>query len=101
MGAMLSIAYGAINGHTAFGIFALMRQIKDSSQVAATSSLGMQLRCVSAVGLSLGAVLFGGRIVPVTGELWLASAKGLVHVHKRFGVCASFKDVCCWANWHA
>ena len=66
---MLSVAYGAINGHTAFGIFALMRHIKDTGQVADTSSLGMQLRCASAVGLTLGAVLFGGRIAPVTGEL--------------------------------
>ena len=70
MSAMLSVAYGAINGHTAFGIFALMRHIKDTGQVPVTSSLGMQLRCVSAVALSLGAVLFGARIVSVTGKLF-------------------------------
>ena len=69
MAAVLSLAYGAINGHTTFGIFALMRNIKDTAQVARTSSIGMELRCVSAVGLTLGAVLFGARVVPVTGEV--------------------------------
>ena len=74
MSAIFSVAYGAINGHTTFGIFALMRQIKDTGEVPEASSLGMQLRCASAAALTLGAVLFGGRIAPVTGRLWLAGA---------------------------
>ncbi|KAL3163379.1 hypothetical protein ABBQ32_009765 [Trebouxia sp. C0010 RCD-2024] len=63
----LSLAYGTFNGHTSFGAFAMMRNIAASNTVVSTSSLGMGLRCASAAGLTLGSLLFGARIVPVTG----------------------------------
>ena len=66
---VLSLVYGTINGHTSFGIFAMMMDISRTSEVAAFSTLGMGLRCASAAGLTLGSLLFGARIVPVTGKL--------------------------------
>lgn len=66
---VLSLVYGSFNGATSYGVFALMRDIAATNQVANTSSLGMELRCASAVGLTLGSLLFGARIVPVTGKL--------------------------------
>lgn len=64
----LSLVYGSLNGHTSFGAFAMMRDIAASNEVVSTSSLGMGLRCASAAGLTLGSLLFGARIVPVTGR---------------------------------
>lgn len=46
-----------------------MRDIAANNHVANTSNLGMELRCASAVGMTLGSLLFGARIVPVTGKL--------------------------------
>ena len=70
----LSLAYGALTGHAPFGAFAMMRNIAARNEVASTSSLGMGLRCASAAGLTLGSLLFGARIVPVTGKLTSLSA---------------------------
>lgn len=47
----------------------MMMDISRTSEVAAVSTLGMGLRCASAAGLTLGSLLFGARIVPVTGKL--------------------------------
>ena len=46
----------------------MMMDIARSNEVARTSSLGMGLRCASAAGLTIGSLLFGARIVPVTGK---------------------------------
>ena len=68
LAAVLSLVHGTFNGHTSFGVFAMMMDISRTSEVAAFSTLGMGLRCASAAGLTLGSLLLGARIVPVTGK---------------------------------
>lgn len=51
----------------------MMMDISRSGEVAATSSIGIGLRCASAAGLTLGSLLFGARIVPLIGKFLLSS----------------------------
>ena len=66
LGALLSIAYGANN--TSFGIVAMLRDLHDSGTVPATANLGIQLRCINAIGAAVGALLWGKRLAPITGD---------------------------------
>ncbi|KAL0031297.1 hypothetical protein WJX79_001595 [Trebouxia sp. C0005] len=67
LGVFLSLASGANSAHTSFGILAMMRQIQTSGTVSASASLGISLRCISAVGTAIGTLLWGRRLAPITG----------------------------------
>ena len=67
LGVFLSLAFGANSAHTSFGILAMMRQIQKSGTVSASASLGIRLRCISAIGTAIGTLLWGKRLAPITG----------------------------------
>ena len=67
LGVFLSLASGANSAHTSFGILAMMRQIQKSGTLSTTASLGIRLRCISALGTAIGTLLWGKRLAPITG----------------------------------
>lgn len=66
---IVSMAYGANNARTSVGVYALMHAIYRSGTVTQYASISLQLRCMGAVGMGLGTLLCGFRLVPVTGDL--------------------------------
>lgn len=64
----MSMAYGANNARTSVGVYALMHSIYVSHTVTQHASISLQLRCIGAVGMGLGTLFCGFRLVPVTGE---------------------------------
>ena len=64
---VVSIAYGANNARTSVGVYALMHSIYTSGKVTQYAQISWQLRCLGAVGMGLGTILCGFRLVPVTG----------------------------------
>ncbi|KAL3134291.1 Na+/Pi symporter [Trebouxia sp. C0009 RCD-2024] len=62
----LSIAYGASNARTSVGACAMMYSIYVSGNVSQFASIPLQLRCIGAVGMGLGTLFCGFRLVPVT-----------------------------------
>ncbi|DBA92175.1 TPA: hypothetical protein ACH3X1_015890 [Trebouxia sp. C0004] len=80
LGVFLSLASGANSAHTSFGVLAMMRQIQQSGTVSASASLGIRLRCISAVGTAIGTLLWGKRLAPITGAKsgGICCFKGLV-----------------------
>lgn len=64
---VVSIAYGANNARTSVGVYALMHSIYKSGKVAHYAQISWQLRCMGAVGMGLGTLFCGFRLVPVTG----------------------------------
>lgn len=68
LGVFLSLSYGANTAHTSFGVLAIMRYIHTSGCLTATANLGIKLRCVSAIGTAIGALVFGRRLAPITGD---------------------------------
>ncbi len=66
---ILTIAYAANNVRTSCGVFSLMYHIHHHSAVTLTAPVSTGLRGIAAVGMCLGTLLCGFRLVPVTGEL--------------------------------
>ncbi|DBB04957.1 TPA: Na+/Pi symporter [Trebouxia sp. C0006] len=64
---IISIAYGANNARTSVGMFTLMYHIHSTGTVTGTAPISTALRGVGAVGMSLGTLLCGYRLAPVTG----------------------------------
>ena len=50
------------------GLFAAMLHIYNTAEVPDSFPVPIYLRCLAALCTSLGAVLAGGRLMPVTGE---------------------------------
>lgn len=53
---------------SAGGLFAAMLHIYNTGGVPETVPVPVYLRCVAAICASLGAILVGGRLMPVTGK---------------------------------
>ena len=64
---LLSVAFSGSCFYSSMGIFTAMLDIYSSAQVAATVSVPVWLRCVSAFCTSLGVIIAGGRLMPITG----------------------------------
>ncbi len=64
---LISIAYGANNARASVGVFSLMHHIHTTKIVSGVAPISLALRGVGAVGMSLGTLLCGFRLVPVTG----------------------------------
>lgn len=67
LGAFLSLAYGANNGHVSMGMFAGLRHISRSGVVPESAAMDIGLRCVLAASMAVGTILWGSRLAPVTG----------------------------------
>ena len=65
---VVSIAYAANNVRTSCGMYSIMYHIHKTSSVTATAPIGFPLRSVGALGMVLGTLLCGSRLVPVTGR---------------------------------
>ncbi len=64
---IISIAYGANNARTSVGMYTLMYHIHSTGIVTEVAPISVALRAVGAVGMSLGTLLCGYRLAPVTG----------------------------------
>ena len=64
----LSIAHGANNARTSVGVFAMMLAVHNTGAVPETVELMWAWRVMPAVGMSLGTLLLGFRLTPVSGE---------------------------------
>ena len=62
-----SIAFAANNARTSVGMFSLMWHLHHSNTVTGTAPVSLALRGVGAVVMTLGTLLCGFRLVPVTG----------------------------------
>lgn len=65
---MMSTAYSAHMFRSAVGVFAAMLQIYKTAEVSATFPVPVYLRCAAAFCTSVGVVIGGGRLMPVTGK---------------------------------
>jgi len=64
---LISIAYGANNARASVGMYTLLYHVHTTSTVTGVAPISMALRGVGALGMSLGTLLCGFRLVPVTG----------------------------------
>ena len=65
---MMSTAYSAQMFRSAVGVFAAMLHIYSTAEVFATFPVPVRLRCAAAFCTSVGVVVGGGRLMPVTGK---------------------------------
>ena len=66
---LLSAAWGAQNGHLTFPVFQTIREIYASRMVPETVEMGWGMHGASLTGLTIGTLLFGKRLTPVTGNI--------------------------------
>ena len=66
---LLSTAWGAQNGHLTFPVFQTIREIYASRTVPETVEMGWGMHAASLTGLTIGTLLFGKRLAPVTGNM--------------------------------
>ncbi|DBA79742.1 hypothetical protein WJX77_004526 [Trebouxia sp. C0004] len=64
---IISMAYGANNARASVGMYTLMYHIHTTNSVTGVAPISLALRVIGAVGVSLGTLLCGSRLVPVTG----------------------------------
>ncbi len=75
---LISIAYGANNARASVGMYTLLYHIHTTSTVTGVAPISLALRGVGALGMSLGTLLCGFRLVPVTGMSHLGRCAVLV-----------------------
>ena len=73
-GVLMSTAYSAHMFRSAVGVFAAMLYIYKTSEVSAMIPVPVRIRCAAAFCTSVGVVVGGGRLMPVTGK------QGLQHI---------------------
>lgn len=66
---MLSIGHAGNTFSAAGGLFAAMLDIYTTGRVSETFRVPTYLRCIAAVCAASGAIIAGGRLMPVLGEL--------------------------------
>ena len=71
----MSTAYSAHVFQSAVGVFAAMLHVYKTSEVSATIPVPVHLRCAAAFCTSVGVVIGGGRLMPVTGKQGLQDIK--------------------------
>ena len=64
----LAAAHGANNARTSVGMLAIMLAVHNTGAVAETVELPWAWRIMAAVGMTLGTLLLGFRLTPVSGE---------------------------------
>ena len=64
----LSIAWGANHGHLSMPVFHMIKDIYTSDAVPETITMACSLHAASLVGMTLGTLLWGARLTPITGE---------------------------------
>ena len=69
--AIITIAYSCNNVRTSVGLYAIMTHIFRVGAVTLTAPIDLQMRGFGAVGMCLGTLLCGFRLVPVTGTISL------------------------------
>ena len=72
----MSTAYSAHMFRSAVGVFAAMLHIYKTAEVSATFPVPVRLRCAAAFCTSVGVVIGGGRLMPVTGKQGLQHMQG-------------------------
>ena len=65
----LSIAWGANHGHLSMAVFQMIKDIYMSNAVPENITMAYSLLAASLIGMTLGTLLLGARLTPITGEL--------------------------------
>ncbi len=76
---LLSLAYGGNMFRSALGPYAAMLNIYMTAAVADTISIPIWMRCIAAVFTVSGTIVGGARLMPVTGETYLAGSYQVIH----------------------
>lgn len=76
---LLSLAYGGNMFRSALGTYAAMLNIYMTATVADTFPVPVWVRCIAAVFTVSGTIVGGARLMPVTGETYLAGSYQVIH----------------------
>lgn len=79
---LMSTAYSAHMFRAAVGVFAAMLHIYKTAEVSAAFPVPVSLRCAAAFCTSLGVVIGGGRLMPVTGKQGLQDMQDCISDRK-------------------